>query len=87
MPMEPRSSGWALMRRTMSSVTWVSGRIFHVDAEEVAGGVGVLSEAGGDALGESGIECETHLGELDADVGVELARSNLVEKLVIDVGG
>ena len=87
MPMEPRSSGRALMRRTMSSVTWVSGRVFHVDAEEVAGGVRMLREARSDGFGEGGIECEAHLGELDADVGVEFARSDLIEKLVVDVGG
>jgi hypothetical protein len=62
------------------------GRVFHVDAEEVAGGLGVLGEAGGDGFGEGGIEGETHLGKLDADVGVELARGDLIEKPVVDVG-
>ena len=38
-------------------------------------------------FGEGGIEREAHLGELDADVGVELARCDAVEKLVVDVGG
>ncbi len=71
----------------MSSVTWVTGRVLHVNAEEVAGRVRVLGEAGGDCFGERGIERETHLGKLDADVGVELARGDLVEKLVIDVCG
>ena len=63
------------------------GRVFHVDADEVAGGLRVAGEVGGDLLGEGGVLGEAHLGELDADVGVELARGDLIEKLVVDVGG
>ena len=63
------------------------GRVFHVDADEVAGGVGMLREAGGDGFGERRDRVEAHLGELDADVGVEFAGSDLIEKLVVDVGG
>ncbi len=62
-------------------------RVFHVDAEEVAGGERVLGEAHGDAFGQRGVLGEAHLSELDADVGVELAGGDLIEKLVVDVGG
>ncbi len=61
----------------MSRVTWVSAGVFHIDADEVAGGVGMLSEIGGDLLGQGRVLGEAHLGELDADIGVELARGNL----------
>ena len=40
-----------------------------------------------DVLGEGGIEVHAHLGELYADVGVEVALLDGVEKLVVDVGG
>ena len=63
------------------------GGVFHVDAEEAAGGLGVLGELEGDIFGQRGVEGEAHLGELDADVGVELAGLDEVEELVIDVGG
>ena len=62
-------------------------RILHVDADEVAGGLRVLGEAGRDLLGERRIQSKAHLGQLDADVGVELAGGNLIEELMIDIGG
>jgi hypothetical protein len=59
---------------------------FHVDADEAVGLVRVLDHLGDDALGERGVELHAHLRELDADVGVELAGFDCVEKLVIDGG-
>ena len=41
-------------------------------------------EISGDGFGKSGVELETHLRELDADVGVELKSGDLVEELVVD---
>ena len=55
-------------------------RVLHVDADEVAGGVGVLGEVAGDGLGQLRRLLEAHLRELDADVGVEVARGDRVEQ-------
>jgi len=62
------------------------GRVFHVDAEEASDLGGVASEAFGDALSEAAVECEAHLGELYADVGVEFLRGDPLEEFVVDVG-
>ena len=76
------------MRRTMSSVVLRDARVFHVDAEEVVGCARVLGKISGNGLGQSAmIEFEAHLRELYADVGVELALGDRIEKMVIDVGG
>ena len=63
------------------------GRVFHVDADEVAGGLGMFGEARGDVLGQLRVEREAHLGELDADIGSELALGDRVEQAMVDVGG
>ena len=47
----------------------------------------VLGETQGDAFGERGVLGQAHLGELDADVGVEFARGDQIEKLMVDVCG
>jgi hypothetical protein len=61
------------------------GRAFHVDADEGLDVGGVLDHLAYDAFGEGGIEVHANLGELDADVGVEAAGVDGVEKLVIDI--
>ncbi len=63
------------------------GGAFHVDADEgvCLGGVG--DHLADDALGEGGVEVHADLREFDADVGVEFARWDGVEELVVDVGG
>ncbi len=59
----------------------------HIDADEGVGGGGVGDHLADDALGQFGVEVHAHLGELDADVGVELARGDRVEQAMIDLGG
>ena len=61
-------------------------RVFHVDANEILRGAGVLDEVFGDGLCQLRRLFEAHLRELDADVGVEGALGNGVEQSVIDVG-
>jgi hypothetical protein len=60
---------------------------FHVDADEGVSVGGVLDHLGDDLLGERGREVHAHLGELDADVGVEVVGFDGVEELVVDGGG
>ncbi len=62
-------------------------RVLHVDADEVLRGAGMLDEVSGDGFGQIGGLFETHLRELDADVGVEAALGDGVEQVVVDVGG
>ncbi len=59
----------------------------HVDADESVGGDGVLDEAGYDLLGQAGIEVHAHLGELYADIGVQVTGLDGVEQAMVDVGG
>ncbi len=54
MPTDPRMPERALRRRTMSSVTCVSLRVLHINADEIAGGVGMLDEIADDGLGNTG---------------------------------
>ncbi len=61
-------------------------RVLHVDADEISRGAGMLGEIRGDGLCEVGRLLETHLRELDADVGVEAALGDGIEQVVVDVG-
>ena len=63
----------------------------HVDADEAADVGGVGDHVADDALGEGGAgggaaDVHADLGELDADVGAELAGFDGVEELVVDGG-
>ena len=63
----------------------------HVDADEAADVCGVGDDVADDALGEQGAgggaaDVHADLGELDADVGAELAGFDGVEELVVDGG-
>ena len=60
---------------------------FHVDTDEGVGGDGVPDESGDDFLGQAGIEIHAHLGELYADIGVQVAGLDGVEQAMVDVGG
>ncbi len=62
---------------------------FHVDADEAADVGGVGDHVADDALGQDGAgggaaDVHADLGELDADVGAELAGFDGVEELVVD---
>ena len=64
---------------------------FHIDADEAVDGGGVLDHFADDALGQIGAgavaaDVHAHLGELYADVGVELAGGDLIEEAVVDGG-
>ena len=60
-------------------------RAFHIDADEGVNLSGVRDHLADDALGEGWVEVHADLREFDADVGVELARGDGVEELVVDV--
>ena len=60
---------------------------FHIDADEGFRVGGVLDHVAEDLFGERGREVHAHLGELDADVGVQLARLDGIEQLVVDGRG
>ncbi len=62
-------------------------RVFHVDAHETLRGARVLDEIFGDGFSQLGRLLQTHLRELDADVGVEAALGDGVEQVVVDVRG
>ena len=87
MPMAPRRSGRAWMRRTMSSVTWVRDESSMSMRRKLPMDLACSVRLSGDRLGQRRVELEAHLGELDADVGVDVLRADLVEKLMVDVGG
>ena len=68
---------------------------FHIDADEVVETGGVRDEVADDALGERGAlgrvgvvaDVHSHLGELEADVGVEFLESDFVDEAMVDGGG
>ena len=61
-------------------------RAFHVDAHEVVDADGVVDQLGDQAEGELLADVETHVRELEADVGVELALVDLVEHAMVELG-
>ena len=62
-------------------------RVLHIDADEVARRLRVLGQVIGDPLGELRIQFQTHLGELHADVGVQLPVRDGIQQLMVDFGG
>ena len=61
-------------------------RAFHVDANEIVSAASVIDEAFNDVGGELRREVDAHLGELYADVGLEIALADGVEELMVDGG-
>ena len=63
-------------------------RTFHVDANEVARvhGSGLGHESRYLVAGQFFVHVEAHVGELQADVGVQLLRGDVVQQLVIELG-
>ena len=62
-------------------------RILHIDTDKTACGAGMLHDVSGDGLGQLGRLLQPHLGQLEADVGVEAPFGDRVKQLVVDVGG
>jgi hypothetical protein len=63
------------------------GGAFHVDPDEGFCLGGVLDHLADDAFGEDWVEVHADLRELDTDVGVQFARFDCIEELVVDGGG
>jgi hypothetical protein len=63
------------------------GRALHIDADEVVFGRGVGDHLSDDSFRQFIADIHADLGELDADVGVELPGGDLVEEAVVDGGG
>ena len=64
------------------------GGAFHIDAHEISGRHvgGFGDQAAHDFVGQLLVDVEAHVGELEADVGVELVGGDFVEQVVIEVG-
>ncbi len=62
------------------------GRAFHVHAHEVVDVDRVIDQLGHQPKRQVGIDIEPHVRQLQADVGVQLARRDLVEHPVIKLG-
>ncbi len=60
------------------------GRALHVHADEAVDANGVVEQFADVVARQFLIHVQSHVGQLDADVGVELAALNLVEELVIE---
>ena len=64
------------------------GGAFHVDANEVlgrhAGGFG--DESANDVVGHLFVDVEAHVGEFEADVGVQFVDGDLIEEVVVELG-
>ena len=58
-------------------------RAFHVDAHKISFLPRMLNQGTGDIRCELLIDIEAHMRKLQADVGVEFALADTVEKLVI----
>ena len=59
---------------------------FHINADEGIGGDGVFDQPGDNFLSQAEAEIHPHLGELYADVSVEVTGLDGVEEPVVDVG-
>ena len=82
--------GWR--RSVMAIVGFGVLGALHVDTDEAADAGGVGDHFADDAFGEGracagAADVHADLGELDADVGAELAGLDGVEELVVDGGG
>ena len=62
------------------------GRAFHVDAHEVVDAHRVVHQLGHQTERQVLAHVEAHVRELEADVGVQLARGDFVEHAVIELG-
>src|SRR5690242_8760646 len=60
-------------------------RTFHIDADEVFDRDGVVEQFADDVAREFLVDIETHVSKFEADVGVEFALIDLVEKLVVEI--
>src|SRR6266496_2745817 len=59
------------------------GRTLHVHADKVADGDGMLQQFFHGPVGEGLVDVKAEVGELEADVGVQPAPRDLIQKLVI----
>jgi hypothetical protein len=89
--LDDRADAAGVSGLTMQATHEVEGalgvrRAFHVDADEVVDAHGVVHQLGDQAKCHLLADVEAHVGELEADVGVELALVDFVEHVVVELG-
>src|SRR6185369_8632689 len=61
------------------------GRAFHINADEVLNGHRVIEKFADDTARQILVDVQTHVSQLEADIGIEFPLINFIEKLMVKI--